>query len=265
MTADAPASSVPCSPTPRPWTWKSGRANSSRSLGAQRHATSIAADVASRLPWLSGTPFGVPVVPDVNTSNAVSSGPATSRSGAGPAGQIDGDAGGGHAAEPSGIVQDRERRPGGGRHRADLGGPERSVDRHDHQPQAQGGDVGHGQVDRRGGADQQPVAGVQSGRRRTGPATAAVRCSSSAALSQSPSGPGSVGPAGAPAHRAAQARGSVPAATRSEAAPVKPCRRQAAAGAITSPAVTRTAPRPAEANVSVPSTSACVAPPARTG
>src|SRR4029450_8606773 len=111
MPAEAPARSVPCSPTPRPWTWKSGRASSSRSGAVQRHATAIAADVASRLAWLAGTPLG---------------GPEGGGGGAGadhqprrlprsvhiegrrrPARQVDADAGGRHTGEASGVVQHR--------------------------------------------------------------------------------------------------------------------------------------------------------------
>ena len=82
-----------------------------------------------------------------------------------PVGQIDPNPGGGHPAEPSGIVQDRQGRVGGGRHRADLGGPEGGVDRDHDQSEAQGRHVGDGQVDGRRGADQQPVAGSQPGHR----------------------------------------------------------------------------------------------------
>ena len=48
-------------PTPRPCTWKSGSASTSRSVAVQRHARRSASALASALPWVSIAPFGAPV------------------------------------------------------------------------------------------------------------------------------------------------------------------------------------------------------------
>ena len=63
--ADAPANSVPYTPTHRPWAWKTGRQWTSRSSGVQRQAILTASVAANRFRWLSTAPLGAPVVPDV--------------------------------------------------------------------------------------------------------------------------------------------------------------------------------------------------------
>ena len=78
-TAAPPHNIAPCRPTPRPCTWKSGSASTSRSAAVQRHAMRTASLLASTLPCVSIAPLGVPVVPDVYTSNARSDGVDASR------------------------------------------------------------------------------------------------------------------------------------------------------------------------------------------
>ncbi len=93
--AEAPASSVPCTPTPRPCMWNRGKGQDAGwSSAVHPHARRRASAPASRLAWVSGTPLGVPVVPEVKASRATSSGRTASRS-------IDGSAGPAASADSS--------------------------------------------------------------------------------------------------------------------------------------------------------------------
>ncbi len=86
-TADAPAASVPCRPTPRPCMWNNGNASTRRSSGVHRHARRNASTLDVRFACVSTAPFGRPVVPDVYPMRAGASGAAASSSGTGPSGR----------------------------------------------------------------------------------------------------------------------------------------------------------------------------------
>ena len=71
-----PAISAACTP-PRPCWWYSGSACTSTSSACHRQAAIAARIETASWRWVSGTPLGLPVVPEVYASSAVSCGRAT--------------------------------------------------------------------------------------------------------------------------------------------------------------------------------------------
>src|SRR5271165_3036759 len=69
-TTDDPVPRAPNSPAHRPWTWKSGRASTRRSVGFHRQASRRDSTPAARLAWVRTAPLGDPVVPEVYTIKA---------------------------------------------------------------------------------------------------------------------------------------------------------------------------------------------------
>ena len=85
----APAVSPAFIESEQPKTWKSGRQARKTSCPGTIVVTQVIAWVvdASRLVWVRGTPFGVPVVPEVYSNNAKSSACGRRRRGAGAPGR----------------------------------------------------------------------------------------------------------------------------------------------------------------------------------
>ena len=72
QTTLAPARSEPRRAATSPWMWNSGMTLRHRSVGPSRRVEATFAAEINRLRSLSGTNFGEPVVPDVNSSSAAS-------------------------------------------------------------------------------------------------------------------------------------------------------------------------------------------------
>ena len=138
-TAEAPAARVPKRPAPGRAHGAAGGQGSSRRWPGQPQASRIACTPASSDPWVWTAPLGRPVVPEVKTMNASSSGRAVSRSGryADSIGDSDGVTvrqfrrG---RASPVTARRSGEWRPTGGRprQRRRAGRGDGRVDRHDH-------------------------------------------------------------------------------------------------------------------------------------
>ncbi len=64
-TSDAPATSVPSTPVPSPKTLNRVDRPKTTSSGPIPTASTVAAAVSSRLRWVSETPLGFPIVPEV--------------------------------------------------------------------------------------------------------------------------------------------------------------------------------------------------------
>ena len=65
-----PVASISTIPAVRPKLWKSGSAETARSVGPIGARACSWATLARRLPWVSTTPFGAPSVPEVKSTAA---------------------------------------------------------------------------------------------------------------------------------------------------------------------------------------------------